>query len=1026
MIAGSAVSGLRLSVARSRFPLPTISFLLFALVALGLAAHPSAAQTATPSPATYNFASIPVGSAASPTTITFTFTAGGTIAPPAVLTQGAPNLDFTDAGTGTCSTNGTSHAYSVGDTCTVDVNFSPKLVGNRQGAVVLTDVSAYLQGAGSGPQAAFYTGQAQSLGDFAFFTKAVTADSSGNIFYVTDPGSVWERLASGARIWLNNDTLPLFLGSIAVDGAGNLFLAGGSPSGDPSPTLIELLAAWGYQKAVVLLDQNYHPIAVAVDSAGNVYFTDAWSTFAGPTGIKELLEVDGYATLKTIFPASAGEDIGDLAVDGSGNIFFSDYPDSQNRWAVKELTASSIHTQVVTVADGNYGEPALAVDGSGNLFYGASQASGPGQIMEIPAAGGNTMLIAPFGAPGIAVGGNEEVFLTDGDLFIYEVNLGAPPSLTFAKVHGGNTSKDSPQTFTVRNIGNQPLQISGLTYPTDFPEAPGVGTDCTLSTSLDAGSACTLSIDFFPLYASATGEFTLLHESVSLTDNDRNAPGTVHSVPVSGTEHVSVVPPAIISPAPGSALAGSAVTFSWTPGIGISAYWLAVGSTKGGSDYCCNAQTTATSAVVAGLPVNGAVVYARLYYQMQDGSWNYADYHYAALQAPSFTAPQPGSTLGGSSATFSWNPGGFTTFRLLLGTMEGADDIYNGVPTTATSVTLNNLPEYGGTIYAKLYYYNGYLTAGLVRNTWVEPGVPVPASLTSPAPGSTLTGPSATFTWDPGHGASLFRLFLGSRPGAYDLFLSPQTHQNSVVAYGIPATAGTTVYASLYFQVSGRWYTRGYTYNTASSAPTVNPKFVQSASFTTTTSASLDTYSAAFANPVTTGDMIALAFFWGSPPGGSIVSVTDSAGNAYVPAIQTSSTDSNGSAGWIYVSPHATGGSNLSVTVRVSASTADLFSMALLEYSGLGSLDVTSTASGTATPVFSSGFATTNHSNEVILGLVVSNGCAAAPGFYLRFAREGFCVEDKFVTDAGSYDTEFTPTAIVPLERWYAAMAAFY
>ena len=74
-----------------------------------------------------------------------------------MLTQGAPNLDFTSDGTGTCA----AQAYNAGDTCTVDVVFTPKFAGTRNGAVVLTDSSgnviatAYVYGTGIGPQVAF-------------------------------------------------------------------------------------------------------------------------------------------------------------------------------------------------------------------------------------------------------------------------------------------------------------------------------------------------------------------------------------------------------------------------------------------------------------------------------------------------------------------------------------------------------------------------------------------------------------------------------------------------------------------------------------------------------------------------------------------------------------------------------------------------------------------------------------------------------------------------------------------------------
>ena len=86
-----------------------------------------------------NFGAVPVATTTPPTlTLYFTFTAGGYLGSlPAVLTQGTTGLDFADAGTGTCTTNGTTHTYAAGDTCTVDLTFVPQLPGARNGAVVV-------------------------------------------------------------------------------------------------------------------------------------------------------------------------------------------------------------------------------------------------------------------------------------------------------------------------------------------------------------------------------------------------------------------------------------------------------------------------------------------------------------------------------------------------------------------------------------------------------------------------------------------------------------------------------------------------------------------------------------------------------------------------------------------------------------------------------------------------------------------------------------------------------------------------
>src|SRR5262249_43509778 len=83
----------------------------------------------------------------------------------------------------------------------------------------------------------------------------------------------------------------------------------------------------------------------------------------------------------------------------------------------------------------------------------------------------------------------------------------------------------------------------------------------------------------------------------------------------------------VSSPAPGGTLSGATVTFTWTPGSGVSAYWLDVGPAPGNGSYFGKNVGLATSQAVTGLPTNGASVYVRLWSQI-GGAWQYNDYTY--------------------------------------------------------------------------------------------------------------------------------------------------------------------------------------------------------------------------------------------------------------------------------------------------------------------------------------------------------------------------------------------------------------
>lgn len=209
-------------------------------------------------------------------------------------------------------------------------------------------------------------------------------------------------------------------------------------------------------------------------------------------------------------------------------------------------------------------------------------------------------------------------------------------------------------------------------------------------------------------------------------------------------------------------------------------------------------------------------------------------------------------------------------------------------------------------------------------------------------------------------------------------------------------------------------------------------EFVQAANVTSlaTVDNPVSTYTATFANNVPSGDLIVIAFWWNYPPGSNVVSVTDTGGNSYQQALVTPPGNDNNA--WIYYAANVSGGSPLSVTVAVSVSTGDQFSMAALEYSGLTALDVTSSNAGSLTgdsTTSTSGDAVTREANELIVGVSLSNELnttVAGIGFTSRFASNYWMVEDKIVSSPGTYDSEFFLPNGCQYCAWEAGMATFH
>jgi hypothetical protein len=162
----------------------------------------------------------------------------------------------------------------------------------------------------------------------------------------------------------------------------------------------------------------------------------------------------------------------------------------------------------------------------------------------------------------------------------------------------------------------------------------------------------------------------------------------------------------MISPAQGATVGAPSVTFSWTPGLGISNYALWLGTAVGSSDLYSSGDTSATTVTVTGLPENGGTLYARLFSET-GGVYQSHDYTFVLATAGPATmiSPTAGSTLGTSGVMFTWTTGtGVTQYNLWLGLSgPGSSDLYASGWTASTSVTVPRLPANGAKVYARLF-----------------------------------------------------------------------------------------------------------------------------------------------------------------------------------------------------------------------------------------------------------------------------------------------------------------------------------
>jgi len=670
---------------------------------------PAAAQVSyTGNTATENFGTVAIGS---PKTVALSFSvvAGTTVGSIGVLTQGSPNLDFTDATSSTC----TATAYPANTNCTLNVTFTPQAAGLRTGAVVffidfdrtggqLVNVPVY--GYGTGPQIAFgpavATAIAPTVAGLGLNTpEGVALDGAGDLFIADYENSrILEVPASGGAATAVDPATGSDIDSpygLAVDGAGDLFIAGTNDY-----NLEELPAGGG--PAIVIYAEIY-VTGVTVDGAGDLFFVEPY------TGVVELPAGGGAAIdiTPTVNDLELHYPYG-VAVDSAGDLYIADT--SNNR--VVEVPAGGAAAVAIdpTVNGKALSVPyAVAVDGLGALFIADT---GNSRIVEVPAGGGTPIAIAPtvngvsLGYPyGVAVDGGGDLFISDpNNGRVVKVERSQPPTVNFPTITpvGETDTTDGTETVQVFNIGTQALDFTALSYPVDFPEVSGDANACTSSTSLSTGQECDLPIEFAPQSFGPK-----LSEDVTLTSNALNGSGAQQSIAVNGT---TPPPDTLYTPVAGSVLNGPAATFIWSPASGATGYSLWIGTTGAGSNNVYDSgETTANSIKVGVLPTNGGTINVRLY-TTSGKTTVHSDYTFTAATQAVMTSPAAGSVLGGSTVTFTWSASvGGSGYSLWLGsTGAGSDNLYSSHETTGTSATAKGLPTNGETIYARLYTnFNG-------------------------------------------------------------------------------------------------------------------------------------------------------------------------------------------------------------------------------------------------------------------------------------------------------------------------------
>ena len=590
-----------------------------------------------------NLGGVNIGSSATGSAIVVIPTAA-TLATISVVTEGAANQDFTNAGGGTCTVGA---SYAAMSACTVNVSFAPRYAGARYGAAVLYDTSGnvigtgYVQGTGDGPQIIFASSAIQPSIAINGFTNlfGMTADTNGNLFVNDSLDStqeneyLYEETLQPNGTYLQSTLAQMEFGGSAmtVDGAGNVYdfmTYYGVPGSAIDGVSVEIpTPSGGYSPGFALSG------AQAVDGAGNLYTPGGQYLFRPGSS-------SGYVLGKSYGYDPAYDITSEVAVDGAGNAYFASlvqpntygltyppcfhantyicpYETIGEQFSNPNVPASSGLQIEEELGENVWVNVAIAVNMMGNAYFTAqtvdpSQPSSYQLLVERAALQPDgSYTYTPIGSSWV----NPTALATDGLGNAYVLDAGAkpspavykfdyadPPALGFANTGGGSTSADSPQTVTVTNYGNLPLQLSGITVPADFSLDSSVANACTGSTSLTALQSCVLSISFTPIAPLNGAQSIALNESIAITSNTLNTASTTSTITVTGTEILPVAATPAISLAAGTYAPGQSVTIGdTTPGATI--YYAINGTPVAGTNPYSGAITVNTTETIEAIAV---------------------------------------------------------------------------------------------------------------------------------------------------------------------------------------------------------------------------------------------------------------------------------------------------------------------------------------------------------------------------------------------------------------------------------------
>lgn len=409
------------------------------------------------------------------------------------------------------------------------------------------------------------------------------------------------------------------------------------------------------------------------------------------------------------------------------------------------------------------------------------------------------------------------------------------PSLSAQASHSGTFTQsqhNAPLTVDISNNGpgstgdpsggSHPITVTDVLNPAfSYSTYSGTGWSCSASNqtvtcsndvAISEGAAypeLTIAVNVSPTSSSPIGN------SVSVTGSIAGTASSTDSIAVDA-------PPAITSAAGATFTVGAPGSFTVTATGNPAPALSKTGALPGSVTFQDNGNGTAT---ISGTPAAGSGGAYPITITAQNGAGSNATQSFTLTvdEAPAITSGSSAAFNGGSPGTFTVTTSGYPVPALgKAGTLPNGlsfTDNGNGTATLAgtTAGVVGSTGHYPFAIQAS----NGVLPNA--QQTFSLQVNSIVSAMTAPAPGSTLSGPRATFIWTAGTGVSAYELWLGTAgAGSKNLYDSGDVTATSIPITFMP-TNGATIYARLLTQINGVWHGADSTYTAASAALLASP-----------------------------------------------------------------------------------------------------------------------------------------------------------------------------------------------------------